>query len=260
MNDSVLMTQIDSPLSLNDWMPMLRMPLIWAIVLGAISVLLLLPRSSVRQRSFAALFGVAALGCLLAAMPYLDSTVAHITFWTLGVLTVIAAVATISVRSPVYAAIWFAISLLGTAGLFLFQGAQFLGVATIVLYAGAIVVMFLFVIMLAQPEGHSSYDRISWSGFAKPMAVFAAALLVGITTFSFAKMPAFVTPAASAKSTANLQVMSNAHMAKLGNELFGKHLLSVELAGTLLLVALVGAIAMVMQAKIPSAGERIVRE
>ena len=53
-------------------------------------------------------------------------------------------------------------SLLGTAGLFLFQGAQFLGVATIVVYAGAILVTFLFVLMLAQPEGHAFYDRVSW--------------------------------------------------------------------------------------------------
>ena len=55
-----------------------------------------------------------------------------------------------------------ALSLLGTAGLFLFQGAQFLAVATIVVYAGAILVTFLFVLMLAQPEGQASYDRVSW--------------------------------------------------------------------------------------------------
>ena len=53
-------------------------------------------------------------------------------------------------------------SLLGTAALFLLQGAQFLGIATVAVYAGAIVVTFLFVLMLAQPEGHAFYDRISW--------------------------------------------------------------------------------------------------
>ncbi len=53
-------------------------------------------------------------------------------------------------------------SLLGTAGLFLFQGAQFLSIATVAVYAGAIVVTFLFVLMLAQPEGHAFYDRIGW--------------------------------------------------------------------------------------------------
>ena len=42
------------------------------------------------------------------------------------------------------------------------QGAQFLAVATVVVYAGAILVTFLFVLMLAQPEGRTYYDRLSW--------------------------------------------------------------------------------------------------
>jgi NADH-quinone oxidoreductase subunit J len=46
--------------------------------------------------------------------------------------------------------------------LFLLQGAQFLGVATVAVYVGAIVVTFLFVLMLAQPEGHAYFDRVSW--------------------------------------------------------------------------------------------------
>ena len=70
--------------------------------------------------------------------------------------------ATVTFRNPVYCAIWFGLSLLGTAGLFLFHGAQFLAVATVVVYAGAILVTFLFVLMLAQPEGQASYDRVSW--------------------------------------------------------------------------------------------------
>jgi hypothetical protein len=61
----------------------------------------------------------------------------------------------------VYAAIWFALALAGVAGVLLVLGAQFLGVATIVVYAGAILVMFLFVLMLAQPAGLAPYDRVS---------------------------------------------------------------------------------------------------
>ncbi len=84
-------------------------------------------------------------------------------FYVLTVITLVSAVATISMENAVYAAIWFALSLLGTAGLFFFQGAQFVAVATIVVYAGAIVVTLLFVIMLAQPDGQATYDRISWA-------------------------------------------------------------------------------------------------
>ena len=65
-----------------------------------------------------------------------------------------------------YCAIWFALTLVGTAGIFMLQGAQFLGVATIVVYAGAILVTFLFVLMLAQPGGDAFYDRVSWEAIA----------------------------------------------------------------------------------------------
>ena len=87
-----------------------------------------------------------------------------------------AAVATISFRSPVYCAIWFGMTLTGTAGLFLLAGAEFLAVATLVVYAGAILVTFLFVLMLAAPEGDSSYDRHSWEAM---ISAFTGAVLRG---------------------------------------------------------------------------------
>ena len=94
-------------------------------------------------------------------------------------MTIVAAVATISFRSPVYCAIWFGMTLTGTAGLFLLAGAEFLAVATLVVYAGAILVTFLFVLMLSQPEGHTSYDRRSWEAM---ISAFTGAVLVGILT------------------------------------------------------------------------------
>ena len=57
-------------------------------------------------------------------------------FWTLAMVTILSAAAAVTFRSPGFCAIWFALSLLGTAGLFMVQGAQFLAVATIVVYAG----------------------------------------------------------------------------------------------------------------------------
>ena len=158
------------------------------------------------------------------------------------------------VASPVYSAIWFALSLLGTAGLFLFQGAQFLGVATIVVYAGAILVTFLFVIMLAQPEGHASYDRLSWGGLPKVLGVVTAALLVGILTFMLGRLKdEAVKPLASPKPMRNRRrrnarrpataSSADKHVANLGPPAVQRAPDRVEVAGTLLLVALVGAVA-----------------
>src|SRR6185295_5737827 len=99
------------------------------------------------------------LGLFASRAPLLGTWVSESVFLILASVTVLAAVATVTFRNPVYSAIWFGLSLLGTAGLFLFQGAQFLGVATVVVYAGAILVTFLFVLMLAQPTGQAYYDR-----------------------------------------------------------------------------------------------------
>ncbi len=304
-----------------------------AMVLGAAGMWLMLPRGDRAGRWLGAVLGMASLilfGALAAPMGALGSEVA---FATLGAVTVISAAATVTFRNPVYCALWFALSLLGTAGLFMMQGAQFLGVATIVVYAGAILVTFLFVLMLAQPAGQAYYDRVSREPmlaaatgavivFFLTMTVinvlnpyvdphFAEALTTfqpeesggleaahirrarliegddGISTLDvelsedapilspadherlkqhlLGTMPALVENETSAADfeliiteareptlaepgvdrTAAGSVLSDEHVATLGAQLFSNHLIAVEVAGTLLLVALVGAIAIV---------------
>src|SRR4051812_41202352 len=115
-----------------------RCPTFWALLLGVIGIWLLLPLRSRLGKSVGGLLtGVA--GALFAYdLPQLGNWTDQGVFWLLALVTLGGAVCTISTQSPVYSAIWFAMSLLGTAGLFFFQGAQFLSVATIVVYAGAI--------------------------------------------------------------------------------------------------------------------------
>lgn len=155
---------------------------VWAIAFAAFGVWLLIPQGRRREQAIGALFCAISLGLFAGQVRPLAGLAAGGVFWVLAGITIAAAVATISARSPVYSAIWFAMTLLGSAGLFLFQGAQFLGVATVVVYAGAIVVTFLFVLMLAQPEGHETYDRISWGRLPTAASAFAGALIVGLLT------------------------------------------------------------------------------
>lgn len=182
-------------------------------------------------------------------------------FWMLAAVTIGSAVGTISMRSPVYCAIWFAMTLLATSGLFLLQGAQFLSVATVILYAGAILVTFLFVLMLAQPQGLAFYDRISWGRRTSIVASVAGALLIFGLLLAFVGTPEDndrfpETEVTQSSFDAKLGQKADdkeqrGHMEKLGRELFSRHLISVEIAGTLLLVALVGAIAIVIQSQKP---------
>jgi len=250
-----------------------------ATVLAALSLWLLLPRGGRWGRPVGVVLGLISLGIFvsrlsgLTAMGFSDeASGAKLMFWVLAAITVISAAGSVTMGSPVYCAIWFAMTLLGTAGLFLFQGAQFLGVATIVVYAGAILVTFLFVLMLAQSEGHAYYDRVSWEGL---ISAAVGAAMIGVLTMVISNALAPVTPAiakASATKVASANaapepaakiliadpataeeraadILSAQHMDHLGAQLFSKYLIAVEVAGTLLLVALVGAVAIAIQGK-----------
>lgn len=179
---------------------------------------------------------------LASGLPRLGDWPLQIMFWLMATVAVAGAAAAVAARSPVYTAIWFAFSLLGVAGLFVIQQAQFLGVATIVVYAGAIIVTFLFVLMLAQPEGHASYDRLSWSSFAPPFAVLAATLLGAFVVIA-------VDSSSIAPQARGADLERDQQMARLGAAMYSQHLVAVEVAGTLLLVALVGAIAIVIHGR-----------
>lgn len=229
-----------------------------ATALAALGLWLLLPRGEWGGRKLGALLAVASLALFASRLPRLGSTTTEVVFWALAGLTVVSAACAVTFRSPVYCAIWFAMTLLGTAGLFLFQGAQFLGVATIVVYAGAILVTFLFVLMLAQPTGHAYYDRISWEAL---ISASVGAVMIGILTMVITD--AFTPVAATtegAEPTAAIadpstpaareaEVLSGQHMEHLGTQLFSRYLIAVEVAGTMLLVALVGAVAIAIQSK-----------
>lgn len=231
------------------WSQALRSPLVWAVLLGALALLMLLPRSGKSGRRVGVALGALAFGALALGGAAFGPLAGRATFWILAGLTLGAATCTVASRSAVYSAVWFAVSLLGVAGLLMLQNAQFLGVATIVVYAGAIVVTLLFVVMLAQPDGHDTYDRLSWGPLAKPAAVVTAALLLaGVLS---ATQEIRVTPPPIADASQQTPATPH-HMAAFGNQLFGRHLVSVEVAGTLLLAALVGAVAMMIHGRAAS--------
>jgi NADH-quinone oxidoreductase subunit J len=239
-----------------------------AVATAAVSLWLLLPKGleNRRARPIGVVLGSIALACFALAGRRLGSLGEEAVFLLVAGVAVVSATATIVTRSPVYAAIWFAMTLAGVSGVLLVLDAQFLGVATIVVYAGAILVMFLFVLMLAQPSGLASYDRVS----SEPMlAAIAGAVLVGLLTVSIGRLSAPAAlegdqsvaqteaeeAAAAPTAVAAPDQLRDDHVARLGGELFGRHLVAVEAAGVLLFVALVGAIAVVTRGEAAALAE-----
>ena len=274
-----------TPLSFD---PLASGPLLAGAVLATVASLwLLLPngRDTTSARWLGSLLGLAALAGFIATGRRLGGLGEEAVFLIVSLVAVISAAATIVSRSPVYAAIWFALSLAGVAGVLLVLGAQFLGVATIVVYAGAILVMFLFVLMLAQPAGLAPYDRVSNEPF---LSALAGAVLLGVLSLSIGRLsagpasccepptratatPLTATPSAAAgvvdpaagdtpaapaaPVVTVVDPLAENHVARLGGELFGRHLVAVEAAGVLLLVALIGAIAIVSRGEAAHAAE-----
>ncbi|MFM7034637.1 MAG: NADH-quinone oxidoreductase subunit J [Planctomycetia bacterium] len=226
------------------------------VTAAAASLWLLLPRGQSgrrerRARLLGCLIGMAALAAFVVCGRRLGGIGDEAVFLIVSLVAVVSAAATVVSRSPVYAAIWFALSLAGVAGVLLVLGAQFLGVATIVVYAGAILVMFLFVLMLAQPAGLAPYDRVSNEPL---LAAVAGAVVLGLLSLTIGRMTAGE-PAAAVEATP-IDALQADHVARLGAELFGRHLVAVEAAGILLLVALVGSIAVVARGEEARSRER----
>jgi NADH-quinone oxidoreductase subunit J len=188
---------------------------------------------------------------LASQVPRLGNWAADSVLVILSAVTVVAAAAAMTMRNPIYCAIWFGMTLVGTAGLFLLQGAEFLAIATVIVYAGAILVTFLFLLMLADPQGRAFYDRTSWEA---SLSALAGAVIVGIlsiTSVGVLRRPpeAFLAAGATPDERA-AGVLADAHVQGLGQALFERHLIAVEVAGVLLLAALVGAAAMVAHGRV----------
>jgi NADH-quinone oxidoreductase subunit J len=234
-----------------DWIEQYGLDIL-ALVLIAKGVWWLMPRTE-RRPKFVGI-GLALVGIGLGAFrlevaqgPPLEAVL----FSLCALVAVLGAILMITNRNPVYSALWFALVTLSVCGLFLLQSAPFLAAATVIVYAGAIVVTFVFVIMLAQQSGATIYDQRARQPFVATLATFFfVAILLGTlsqVSRNNADESGDRTVAASA-STANPfsraeEGASINTLRSLGRSLFGDYLFAVELAGTLLLVATIGAIA-----------------
>ncbi|MBN1393537.1 MAG: NADH-quinone oxidoreductase subunit J [Pirellulales bacterium] len=205
--------------------------------LAAVAIWLMLPRGGARGRWAGAALGAAALGLWLSRTHGLGHWTADGVFYALAAAAIVSAVGAVTSPNPIYCAIWFGMTLLAVAGLLLLVGAQFLAAATVLVYAGAILVTLLFVLMFAQPEGRATCDRVSWEA---GLSAAAGIALVGILS---AAVGSAVSPTIAAQSPQALAagVLDPRQTARLGEELFGRRLIAVEVVGTLLLAALVGA-------------------
>ena len=217
------------------------------IILGAAGYLLAVASPLRRRSAPAGICLLAAVVCGWAFWWNKDQPPVEGVLFTIFAAMMVASGCGMQVEAnPVYAALWFAMVILSTCGLFLMQGAPFISAATIIVYAGAIIVTFLFVIMLARQTGSSIYDK----RFRNPLlSITMGGLLLAVLVYVIKQpMPAPLREEAPFMLSAPLST-DQSTLATLGRSLFAEHLWSVELAGVLLLVATFGTILIALQTR-----------
>nr|WP_312384315.1 MULTISPECIES: NADH-quinone oxidoreductase subunit J [unclassified Moraxella] len=163
-------------------------------------------------------------------------TGATIGFYLLAIVAILASLRVITRTNPVHALLNMIVTLLALSGIFFALGAPFAGALEIIVYAGAIMVLFVFVVMMLNLGTQTTLEEESWlssSAWAVPAGL---AFIVGLTLFSLigmkhgfeGMMPAFI---GVEPVTAKM----------IGAKLFTEYLLLVEIAGFLLLAGLVAA-------------------
>lgn len=156
-------------------------------------------------------------------------------FWIFAFITLAGAVLTVISRSAVHCAVWLIASLMGTAGLFLLQKAEFLFAVQIVLYIGGIMVLFLFVIMLVNLAQQSKERQFTGQWWVAALVVATVAVELGyFMKRGLPELPPAVAPVP--------QIEGNTE--RLADVLFSQYLVPFEAVSLLLLVAIVGSVLM----------------
>jgi NADH-quinone oxidoreductase subunit J len=160
-------------------------------------------------------------------------------FYLFGVIALASAITFVTRRSPVTAALWLVNTMFSLAALYVMLDAQFVGVMQVLVYAGAIMVVFLFVVMLLN-LGHPSELADARSGGWKLAAtLIGLGLLSEIMVITRTKLPQQLVVARDFNEQ-QLQKLNAVGM--IAEPLFRDYLLAFELTSVLLLVAITGAV------------------
>jgi NADH-quinone oxidoreductase subunit J len=162
-------------------------------------------------------------------------------FYVFGAILIAAALAVISARNPVYSALALVLCFITSAAIWLLIEAEFLAVVLVLVYVGAVMVLFLFVVMMLDvdlAELRQGFTRFAWLGWLTALAVIVE--IVGVV---WARGGLGIDAGRGATPTA----ATYSNTLELGRVLYTRYAYPFELAAMLLLVAIVAAIALTMR-------------
>ena len=158
-------------------------------------------------------------------------------FWIFGVIAMAGGLLCITRRNPIGSALWLVVTLFALAAMYVLLDAQFIAALQVLVYAGAIMVLFLFVIMLL------NLGRPGPSDIKGPVGVGIAALLAGTLLLELRVLGQAAPPEAIQLPEGTMAtVQSQGMIAAVANPLFEAYLIPFEITSLLLLAAIVGAV------------------
>ena len=178
--------------------------------------------------------------------------IALLSFYLFAFVMLVAAVAVIFARNPVHSVLWLILAFFNAAGLMLLAGAEFIAMLLVIVYVGAVAVLFLFVVMMLDID----FAQLR-SGFTKnlPFGIIIAVVLLAEIILAVSAWRAGPELSGAAPREA-----VEPNIVGLGQVLYSRFLFPFEIAGLILLVAMIGAIVLTHRSRGDVRGQKIWRQ
>lgn len=170
-------------------------------------------------------------------------TAAAFAFYLFSLSVIAGGLMTVLARNPVHSVLWLIMTFLSAAGLFVLLGAEFVAMLMIIVYVGAVMVLFLFVTMMLDIDFATLKGEMARY---MPLALFIGVII--LLQFAVAFGSWTITPGTEARIAAPAGVMENTRA--LGVLIYDRYFLLFQLAGLVLLVAMIGAIVLTLRHRV----------
>ena len=177
-------------------------------------------------------------------------------FYLFATLAILSAVLVIMSRNPVHSVLWLILAFFNAAGLMVLAGAEFIAMLLVIVYVGAVAVLFLFVVMMLDID----FAELR-AGFVRnfPLGMLIALVLLAELVFGIGAWRAGSIDLAPAGAT-EAAPMAASNIAAIGQVLYGKYLFLFESAGIILLVAMIGAIVLTHRSRGDVRGQKVSKQ
>lgn len=167
--------------------------------------------------------------------------IANILFYILSFVLVASALVVITTKNPIYSVLFLILAFFNSAGLFLMLGAEFIAMLMIIVYVGAVAVLFLFVVMMLDVD----FEKLS-KGFVKnlPIVLVVVGLLLAEFIFIITNS-AHILP----KQAMKIEISGKTNIEIIGAVLYTDYIYIFQASGIILLVAMIGAITLTLRTR-----------